>query len=402
MVSKRQTNRRVFLKGKSAVQAIADAADALAAANHYLVTARGSEGYLLHYCRRRNGYCQFEIFLNAGQYAGWREQQSTGVGPAVDGPRSTTFDLSRNEQAQRDQSHRDRTVSAWSSRGCSLSSNRPSGIEPSHHARRIRRCFGQPAALAAGFVVSSGALARRGFAGGCRNERVGNSRHTCTNSNRKNRQFTSADRASKSIWGASAKVMRSIDAPNSSLRPASATCCCMAATAACFVHRACVADQTDAPEQADALRRAVGPSDCAIRYRPDRRSARIRLRTRRAQHVGLRHPILSARRSALRPHHRSAIWLAGRRRTVGHRPLRAEPPPRPTRSRPRCMSWAPSGQSSSAARIPRSPASCCALALGMQRPRSTPSDWPMGNSSWCNAKRRRAIAVPIGGVPVRR
>ena len=72
MASKRLTNRRAFLKGKSAVQAIADAADALAPEPAPLpepssLSAPDREGYLVRYCRRAMA-CQFEVFLNAGQY----------------------------------------------------------------------------------------------------------------------------------------------------------------------------------------------------------------------------------------------------------------------------------------------------------------------------------------------
>jgi thiamine biosynthesis lipoprotein len=72
MGSKRLTNRRAFLKGKSAVQAIADAADALAGEPSPLpepssLSAPDSEGYLVRYCRRAMA-CQFEVLVNAGQY----------------------------------------------------------------------------------------------------------------------------------------------------------------------------------------------------------------------------------------------------------------------------------------------------------------------------------------------
>ncbi len=66
MGSKRPTSRREFLQGKSAAQAIVDAADALSP-EPLALPAPEAEGYLLHFCRRAMA-CQFEIFLNAGQY----------------------------------------------------------------------------------------------------------------------------------------------------------------------------------------------------------------------------------------------------------------------------------------------------------------------------------------------
>ncbi len=77
-MEKRLTSRRAFLKGKSAVQAIADAANALAPLPLAL-PAPDDEGYLLHYSRRAMA-CQFEIFLNAGQY----EQDGTAALAALD------------------------------------------------------------------------------------------------------------------------------------------------------------------------------------------------------------------------------------------------------------------------------------------------------------------------------
>ncbi len=66
MPSDRKTNRRAFLKGKSAAQAMADAAGSLIPAPAPLAEP-AQEGYLLRFCRRAMA-CQFEIFLNAGQH----------------------------------------------------------------------------------------------------------------------------------------------------------------------------------------------------------------------------------------------------------------------------------------------------------------------------------------------
>jgi thiamine biosynthesis lipoprotein len=71
MSQRRKSNRRDFLQGKSAVQTIADlgqqSRDGESDAGYSRSVARPA-GYLIQFSRRAMA-CQFEIFLNAGQYS---------------------------------------------------------------------------------------------------------------------------------------------------------------------------------------------------------------------------------------------------------------------------------------------------------------------------------------------
>ena len=67
-MNSRRTHRRQFLKGQSAAEAIADLAAGAVATPDARVERPPSENYLLQFGRRAMA-CQFEIFLNAGQYA---------------------------------------------------------------------------------------------------------------------------------------------------------------------------------------------------------------------------------------------------------------------------------------------------------------------------------------------
>lgn len=67
-MNSRRTHRRQFLKGQSAAEAIADLAAGAVAAPEARVERPTSENYLLQFGRRAMA-CQFEIFLNARQYA---------------------------------------------------------------------------------------------------------------------------------------------------------------------------------------------------------------------------------------------------------------------------------------------------------------------------------------------
>ncbi len=70
MARPRKSHRRDFLRGKSAVDAVADAADAVldaAAGAPFTPLSQAGESYLVHLARQAMA-CQFEVFLNVGQY----------------------------------------------------------------------------------------------------------------------------------------------------------------------------------------------------------------------------------------------------------------------------------------------------------------------------------------------
>lgn len=69
MSAKRTSNRREFLSGRAAVDALADLADRIGAADAPLDPSGASSPHYLIRLGRRAMACQFELFLNAGQYA---------------------------------------------------------------------------------------------------------------------------------------------------------------------------------------------------------------------------------------------------------------------------------------------------------------------------------------------
>lgn len=68
-MNSRRTHRRQFLKGQSAADALADLAAGAVAEAGAPAESPPPEGYLIQFGRRAMA-CQFEVFLNAGQYAG--------------------------------------------------------------------------------------------------------------------------------------------------------------------------------------------------------------------------------------------------------------------------------------------------------------------------------------------
>jgi len=68
MPSPRQTNRRQFLKGQAAAQALGDLVAPAEVEGDQPTTPAAAETYLLQLGRRAMA-CQFEIYLNAGQYS---------------------------------------------------------------------------------------------------------------------------------------------------------------------------------------------------------------------------------------------------------------------------------------------------------------------------------------------
>jgi thiamine biosynthesis lipoprotein len=68
MRPERTSNRREFLRGQAAVDALADLADRVALADAPLEPSGGAGRHYLVKWARRAMACQFEVFLNAGQY----------------------------------------------------------------------------------------------------------------------------------------------------------------------------------------------------------------------------------------------------------------------------------------------------------------------------------------------